>query len=122
MAHILLIDDDRLVLQALQIVLEENGHSVATAPNGKVGMRMVRETKFDLVITDLIMPEKEGMETLQDIKRRDASQKVIVISGGGRQTPEQYLEPALMLGADDALSKPISSRELLHSVEKVLAQ
>jgi len=120
MANILTIDDNALALEAMKILLEESGHDVVTATNGDEGIRKVSQDTFDLVITDLIMPGKEGLETLQEIKNGYPETKVIVISGGGRSSPDLYLESAVNFGADDTLAKPFSAKELLGSIDKLL--
>lgn len=120
MATILTIDDNDLALEAMKIVLEENGHTVVTATNGEDGIAKIDGGDFNLVITDLIMPGKEGMETLQDIKRDYPEMKVVVVSGGGRSTPDMYLETAKNLGADAILAKPFTSKELLNTIKKTL--
>lgn len=121
MARILVIDDDALVLESVKIALEFNGHGVVTAHDGVDGMKLVHAETFDLVITDLIMPRMDGMETLLEIKRSPSAPKVMVISGGGRVSSGHYLETADALGADDVLAKPFSTSELMARVEGVLA-
>jgi len=120
MATILVIDDDELVLEAVRIVLEGDEHTVSTAMDGIEGMRLVNQHPYDLVITDLIMPNKEGMGVLIDIKQSFPSLKVIVISGGGRISPESYLGDAKTLGADGTLAKPFSYRDLIACVDQAL--
>ena len=121
MARILVIDDDELVLESVQIVLEDDGHEVGVAENGKVGLELLGQQRFDLVITDIFMPEKEGIETLIDIKQADQSIRVLVISGGGRDAEQiMYLEQAEMLGADATLAKPFLTSELKQAVNRLL--
>lgn len=121
MARILVIDDDELVLESVQIVLEDDGHEVGVAENGKVGLELLGQQGFDLVITDIFMPEKEGIETLIDIKQADQSIRVLVISGGGRDAEQiMYLEQAEMLGADATLAKPFLTSELKQAVNRLL--
>lgn len=121
MARILVIDDDELVLESVQIVLEDDGHEVGVAENGKVGLELLGQQGFDLVITDIFMPEKEGIETLIDIKQIDQSIRVLVISGGGRDAEQiMYLEQAEMLGADATLAKPFLTSELKQAVNRLL--
>ena len=120
MASILAIDDNDLALEAIKIILEENGHTVTTAQSGDIGLEIISKQSFDLVITDLIMPGKEGMETLQEIKRDYPGTKVIVVSGGGRSSPDMYLETAKGLGADATLGKPFEAKELLTTIKNIL--
>lgn len=120
MTKILLVDDDPLVLEALSVALEDNGYYVKTGTNGHIGTQLIERESFDLLITDIIMPEKEGLETLSEVKRTKPAMKVIVISGGGRISIMNYLDIAKKLGADGVLAKPFSSQELMYEVEKVL--
>ena len=76
---------------------------------------------FDLVITDLIMPEKEGLETIADIRRACSDMPIIAISGGGRLGPNDYLETARFIGADATLAKPFARTELINTVDALLA-
>lgn len=122
MAHILVIDDDANALEAITIALEENGHSTKTADDGEAGLLLVGQEPFDLVITDLIMPGKEGIETLMEIKQNHASLKVMAISGGQRSPDGLYLNIAKTMGADDVLAKPFTYSELVGTVDQLLAQ
>ena len=81
---------------------------------------MFRENPADLIITDIIMPEKEGIETIRTIKREFPSAKIIAISGGGRQGDGDYLETAEILGADCSLRKPFGQREILDAIHGLL--
>ena len=121
MAHILVIDDDPAALEAVTIVLEDEGHTTITAADGNAGIQLIGEQPFDLVITDLIMPEKEGIETLMEIKEKHAPLKVMVMSGGERSPDGLYLSIAETVGADGVLAKPFTSSELLGTVNKILA-
>lgn len=120
MPRILLIDDDDAVRLVLRTSLELMGHSVAVASNGREGLEVAMAEKFDLVITDLIMPEKEGIETIQDLHRRQPSLKIIAMSGGGRGNAADYLPLAGLLGANRTLAKPFSHEELEQAVGEVL--
>lgn len=120
MANILLIDDDEIVLESIAIGLEENGHQVTQASDGREGLHHFDNNRFELVITDIIMPEKEGIETILEIKRRDKNSKVIAISGGGRTAAKDYLRIAGNLGADQTLEKPFTITALLGLIEKML--
>ena len=113
---ILVIEDDEQICSMLKILLEKEGYAVIDAPNGKVGMRLYRENGADLVITDLIMPEKEGIETIRELKRDNPDVKIIAISGGGRLNPEVYLNMAHKLGVLQTLTKPFDRKELLEAV------
>lgn len=122
MTSILLIDDDELVRNSLTIVLEEAGYAVTQAGNGNEGMRCFSRQAFDLVVTDLIMPEKEGVSVLLDIRKAAPQQKVIVISGGGRtKNTGFYLDVVKQLGADGMLEKPFDASTFSTLVSQVLA-
>jgi YesN/AraC family two-component response regulator len=93
------------------------------APNGKVGMKLFQEEPFDLVITDIIMPEKEGIETIGDIRRYFPETKIIAISGGSRSLKADYvLNTAKSLGVDCTLFKPFGIEEFLNAVKHVLGR
>lgn len=119
---ILIMDDDEQILSLLSRSMELAGFVAATAVNGREGQRLLEKQPFDLVITDLIMPEKEGMETISHIKKYFPAVKIIAISGGGRIGPETYLPAALELGADLAFAKPFVMDELLNGVRGLLNQ
>ena len=118
MARILIIDDDVQVLDMLGQTFEQEGYEVIIAANGKEGIRLYREDPADLIITDLIMPEKEGIETIRELKRDFPDVKIIAISGGGRLDPEGYLHTAKMLGANRTFTKPVKREELLKAVKR----
>ncbi|MGH9551886.1 MAG: response regulator transcription factor [Terriglobales bacterium] len=116
MALVLVIDDEPMVRQTIRLVLERHGHQVVEAENGIVGLKKYDEAAFDLVITDILMPEKEGIGTIQDLRARNSAVKILAISGGGRVENLDYLTMAGQLGADDALPKPFEPRQLLEKV------
>lgn len=120
MRKILIMDDDEQILSLLSRSMELAGFAAATAANGREGQRLLEKQPFDLVITDLIMPEREGMETISYIKKHFPKMKIIAISGGGRIGPETYLPAALELGADLAFTKPFAMDELLNGVRGLL--
>lgn len=122
MATILVIDDDQEVREFLVTVLERDGHEVKAACNGRDGVTMFREDPVQVVITDIIMPEKDGIETILDLRREHPDLKVIAISGGGRTTPENYLHSARLLGADRAMRKPFKNEDILKAVEELTAE
>lgn len=122
MATILVIEDDREVREYLVEVLHRAGHKVRAAANGRDGVAMFRELPAQVVITDIIMPEKDGIETILDLRREHPRLKVIAISGGGRSTPENYLHSARLLGADRAFRKPFSNEEILTAVAELAGE
>ncbi|GBE53465.1 sporulation initiation phosphotransferase F [bacterium BMS3Bbin14] len=118
--RVLIVDDDEQIRALLQEVMEWAGFNVAVAENGRVAMRLQEQRPADLVITDLIMPEQEGLETITSLKRIYKDIKIIAISGGGRIGPEAYLPAALELGADRIFSKPFDVQEIVDAVKALL--
>jgi DNA-binding response OmpR family regulator len=122
MATVLVIEDDREVREYLVEVLSRAGHVVRTAANGRDGVALFRDEPAQIVITDIIMPEKDGIETILDLRREHPQLNVIAISGGGRSTPENYLHSARLLGADRAFRKPFKNEEILAAVAELAAE
>lgn len=121
MPQILLIDDDDLFRSMLRATLEQLGHSVTEAEDGNKGVMRYAQSPFDLVITDLIMPEKEGVETIMELKKKWPGVKIIAMSGGGRAAAEGYLAIAKKLGAIAALEKPFSTDKLTSAITSLLS-
>lgn len=121
MAKILLIEDDDHLRPTLARFLESLGHQVLEAADGKQGVEIFADASADLVVTDLIMPEKEGLETMTALRATDPTVKVIAISG---LTPRSafYLQLATKLGADLTLPKPFTLEALSKAVDQVLAK
>ena len=90
------------------------------AENGLLAMQLMDHRSFDLVITDLLMPEKEGLETIVDIRRNNSWMPIVAISGGGRIGPRDYLDTARCMGATATLAKPFGRQELLSTVNTLL--
>jgi DNA-binding response OmpR family regulator len=121
MARILVIDDEAQLRIMLRKILEIEGYQVADAPDGKVGMALCREESFDLVITDIIMPEKEGIEVIGELLDNFPKTKIIVISGGSRNlNAENLLVSAKKIGAHCVMSKPFEIDDLLNEVKQLL--
>ena len=120
MSRILLIDDNAELLRSTSAVLRAHKHDVATAPNGAEALKRTDLDSFQLVITDILMPEKEGFETIMTLRRNHPAVKIIAVSGGGYIDAKQYLESAQMLGAHLTLEKPFSGLELSLAIDKVL--
>ncbi len=120
MARILIIDDDAQLRKMLRQTLERAGYGVEEAPDGMEGMKIYRQEPMDLIITDLIMPEKDGIETIIELRKGFPEVKIIAMSGGGRIGPEDYLNMAKGLGAMRIFSKPIEREELLKAVRELL--
>lgn len=121
MSKILVIDDNENVRAVLIEVLEGEGYQVVSADNGRHGVDLFRSEKPDLVITDLIMPEKEGIETIREIRTDSPAARIIAISGGGRSYSADYLKLARALGASDVIKKPFDPDDLAATVRNRLA-
>ena len=122
MAKVLVVDDEKQIRLMLHQMLKREGHHVSEAQNGKVALELNRKEPADLVITDVIMPEMEGIKTIMELKKEFPDVKVIAMSGGGKNKPEQYLNFAEKLGADRTLTKPFNREDLLNAISNVLGQ
>jgi CheY-like chemotaxis protein len=120
MPRILIIDDDDGLRQMLVQMLERSGYEVADAGDGREGLAKIRQQSFDLVVTDLIMPDQEGLETIMSIRRDFPTLKVVAMSGGSRKSAFDFLPAAKGLGAAATLKKPFGRDEFLATV-KLLA-
>ena len=120
MTRVLIIDDEELVRVTLRQALELAGYEVAEATNGNEGVKLALGDPPDLVITDIIMPEKEGIETIAEIRREHPSMKIIAVSGGGRMGKMDFLQIAGKLGADRTLPKPFDPDDLVAMVQELL--
>ena len=119
---ILVIDDDAYSRMTLQLVLEDAGYAVECAEDGALGLRAFTAHRPDLVITDIIMPAREGLETIGEIRKLDRAVPIIAVSGGGRLKSIDLLTLAGRLGADAVLSKPFAAEELIDAVHRHLVQ
>jgi DNA-binding response OmpR family regulator len=119
MATILIVDDDEGVRATIVQALKVAGHEVFSASNGKEGMRHIRAIQPDLIITDLFMPEQEGLETITELHDKFPQVAILAISGGSLASPAM-LSVALQLGATDILEKPFDNESLLAAVGKIL--
>lgn len=121
MANILVVDDDPLVIECITDALEHCGHSVYQARNGVEGIAIYKDGGVDLVITDLIMPEEEGLGMIRRLRKLNPDVRIIAISGGGRTGNADFLKMAGKLGAVGTVCKPIRLADLLHAVNTGLA-
>ena len=117
---ILIIDDDELVRMTCRNILKKEGYTILEAENGNTGMNLFRAESPDLVITDMLMPDKEGLETISEIRAVNPNAKIIAISGGGNTQNMGFLQLAKKMGADRALKKPIKAGELVTAVKVTL--
>jgi DNA-binding NtrC family response regulator len=120
MATILIIDDDKSILSFLKEMLIHEGFNVLTAINGKEGMKLFNDNQVDLVITDMIMPKKEGTEIIIEMKKICPDIKIIAMSGGGFGLPEHYLDTAKYFRAQYTFEKPFKTSDLLEAVYELL--
>lgn len=121
MPRILIIDDDADLRAALGSLLESAGFEVEDAGDGAAGLAACARELFDVVILDLFMPGKEGIETLRELRRGAASTPVFVVSGGGQRARTDLLMMARSLGAARTFRKPVDGHELLAALRDVLA-
>lgn len=132
MTRVIVIDDEEDIRIVLKEVLTRAGFDVEVASNGEDGLDMLREKNADLVIADIIMPGKDGVATVYDIRMEFPNIKIIVISGGGNVSPSEY-EPAAIktsaylasateVGADMTLTKPFDRKEIVNAVKQLTAQ
>jgi len=117
---ILVIDDDLAISKIIKKMLDGAGYAVTCIVDGKQAMRAIRACRPDLVITDLIMPNQEGIETIMQLRQYDPTVPIIAMSGGGRLGNFDFLEMAQSLGATATLAKPFGSAALLDKVRACL--
>jgi CheY-like chemotaxis protein len=119
MSRILVVDDDAMVRTTIRRML--GGHEVVEAENGAVALEALARQGFDLVITDLMMPERAGIALIGDIRARGQAPKILAISGGGRMSGSDLLPAAQAAGADAVLAKPFRKAELVRVIAALLA-
>lgn len=122
MQRILIIDDEPHILLMLKKMLERTGYEIDLASNGKEGLDLFTRKPSDLVITDIIMPEKEGLETIREMKRMLPELKIIAMSGGGKISAENYLETAKIFGASRIIEKPFTLQHMVATVNELLEE
>ncbi len=120
MAKILIIDDDPLVRNTLKAVLAAAGHQIVVAHDGQMGIDMLAEAAPDLVITDILMPNKDGIATITELHQRRPGVPIVAISGGGRVGNMSYLKIAESLGVSRTFDKPFDPEELIDAIAGLL--
>jgi DNA-binding response OmpR family regulator len=120
MSRILIIDDDVAVRLTIQAILERDGYEITCASDGDQGIRAFSQIRPQLVITDIIMPNKEGIETIIQLRALNQQIPIIAMSGGGRTGNADFLKMALKVGATEILRKPFERQELSATVRKFL--
>jgi DNA-binding response OmpR family regulator len=120
MASVLLTDDNPDIRQFVEFALTRAGHVVTAAPDGKAALKLLETQQFDVVVTDIVMPDIDGLELIRIIRKNNPGVKVIGMSGGGRGAAVDYLEMAMRFGAAATLQKPFRPDELTAAVEAVL--
>jgi len=122
MQKILLVDDDDPFRKMLRKTLIKMGYEVVEARNGDEAVKLYEQETVDLVMTDIIMPEKEGLETIDALKSKHLGVIIIAMSGGGRGSATDYLKVAKLMGADRILSKPFSNEEMAATLDELLGK
>ena len=122
MAKILEVDDDEQVLDMLYESLTREGFDVQKASNGEQGLRIYRQEPVDLIITDILMPEKEGIETIIELRQDFPDVKIIAMSGGGRIGTKDYLHLAKIFGVQRTFTKPVAREQLLDAIKELLKE
>lgn len=118
---ILIIDDDDVIRLTMQAVLKKQGFQTFTAENGNVGLDIFKKENPHIVITDMLMPNKEGLETITEIRNLRTDVKIIAMSGGGSTQNMTFLQLAEKVGADHLLSKPVKPDQLLSAIKDLFA-
>ena len=131
MSSILIVDDEEDIRDALTMVLEGAGYDVMVASNGNEAVELQRKQPVDLIITDIIMPEKDGVSTIKELRQKFPGIRIIAISGGGGVQPIEYVPDAITTtaylaaakeaGADRVFTKPFERRDLIDAVEDLFA-
>ena len=121
MAKILVMDDEKIIRIIIQRFLEKAGHEVTLAEDGKIGMDYLCSNYYDLVITDIIMPNQEGLETIRQLRKDFPDLKIIAMSGGGKVGPIDYLSLAERFGAHATYLKSSDWDSLVELTEKILS-
>ena len=117
---ILVIDDDAKITRVLDLKLSKAGYQVIVAANGKAGLNLFRAQRPDMVITDILMPGKDGLETIIELRRDFPEVKIVALSGGGHIGADEYVDLAKKLGAQYTFTKPFTGEKILQAVTELL--
>jgi len=121
MKNILVVDDEEEIVKLISRLLTRKGFNVSSATNGQLALDIINKEEIDLLITDIIMPEKEGIEVIFELLKTKPDCKIIAMSGGGYVNPADYLVTAEEIGVHATFAKPFNNKELLDKVEEILA-
>ncbi len=119
MPKVLIIDDEEDIRSVLKDMLGMSGYSVDTAENGKKAKELYDKTDYDVVITDIIMPEQDGFEVILDFRNKNQLDRIIAISGGRRTSSDDYLNIASHFGVSSIFSKPPNYKDLMAKVDEI---
>ena len=121
MARILIMDDEEIVRRSIRVMLEREGHMVFEAIDGNEGMELFKDIKPDLLIIDIFMPEKDGLEIIRDVRKEDKNARILAITGGGSTGDLDFLPQAQAFGAQEILRKPFLQEELMDALNRILS-
>ncbi len=122
MATILIVDDEPALRKIVRQMIESEGHVVVEADNGRAALNVFRARNPEIVITDIVMPQKDGIEMIAELRRESPAVRVVAISGGGRTRNLDVLRLAERAGADVVLAKPFTRVELIDALERAVAR
>lgn len=122
MSLIMVVDDDDSILRLISEIMKKEGYQVLQAEDGEEAFALFQRQPCDLMITDLLMPNKEGLELIQELRGLKPSLKIIAYSGGGQLEPDDYLDFAKGIGADRVFRKPIAIFDLTEAVAQLLSE
>ena len=121
MAQVLIVDDDLQIRKVFSKLIEAEGHKVWVAEDGNQGLKELAKRPIDLIISDILMPDKDGLEMIDEVKKTYPNIKIIAISGGGQISSKEYLNLANHMGVVKSIPKPIMRNELIKTIKEVLA-
>jgi len=120
MTKVLLVDDDKIIRESLSEALKLRNYFVNSLSDGTKVVSEIEENDYDIIVLDIVMPNKEGLETIQDVRKVNTKIPILAVSGGGRTAPSSNLQLAKMMGANDTLIKPFDSFSLVQKIQKIL--